>query len=85
MAKKAMAVVWPEWQPHNAVFAYSPLHKHWLEFKLGLRSMWPNPLDAKRICCYRFWTGNYTGKSAFDIALATQHVMSLNRKVFPDG
>jgi len=67
-----VAVVWPEFQPHNAVFAYSELGVVIAEFKLALRSMWPNPLNSKRISTFRF---NYLplGKSAFDMAFCAEH------------
>jgi hypothetical protein len=49
---KRYAAVWPEGNPNKAAWAQSWLHMHWLMFWLGIKTFWPNPLNAKRICAY---------------------------------
>lgn len=43
--------VWPEGQPENAVATNNWLRMQWLVFWIGLKTSWPNPLNAKRVCC----------------------------------
>lgn len=43
-------VIWSEDEPHKAVDVNYRYEALWHQFWLGLKSWWPDPRNAKRVC-----------------------------------
>ncbi len=68
-------LVWPEGQPNQAQFAIPWWHMQLLMFSMGLRTMFPNPLKARRMIC----AGNNLiapSLSAIDNAMIIEHAIT---------
>lgn len=55
------AWVWAENAPANAVPARDWLHSEWLAFWIGLKTYWPDPRQAQRVCVAKNTGGSDNG------------------------
>lgn len=67
-------VSWPEGQPEKVVTWHTHVGKNWAEFWVGIKTYWPNPLNAKRVSSAWWWT-EYEG-TPIEIASDCDRYMS---------
>ena len=72
-------IVWPEGQTDKAVFTMSRLKSLWLSFWLGLKSSFPNPFKARRVC--RYWPA-HPHENHSRLAKIMEEGWALHRKHF---
>jgi hypothetical protein len=46
-------IAWVEGRPETARRFNGRLHRQWIEFVLGVRTCWPNPLKARRVRSFK--------------------------------